>query len=50
MHRAPGAVKACGWRRPTQSPKQLCCTLERNQYHSGEASLIYVCTRSAVVT
>ena len=27
MHRAPGAVKACGWRRPVQSPKHLCCTL-----------------------
>ena len=27
MHLAPGAVKACGWRSPTQSPKHLCCTL-----------------------
>ena len=27
MQRAPGAVKACGWRRPVQSPKHLCCTL-----------------------
>jgi len=30
MHLAPGAVKACGCRRPTQSPKHLCCTLKVN--------------------
>ena len=40
IQRAPGAVKAWGWRRPTQSPKHLCCTLRRG---SAQVTKSFTC-------